>query len=61
MTTQELLTKIEKFCQRNKIAPSRFGRDAVGASNLLARLRNGKTVTIETAGRIQDFMRGYGK
>lgn len=61
MNTQDLLTKIERFCTRNKIAQTRFGRDAVGASNLLARLRSGKTVTVETADRVLAFMRRYRK
>ena len=61
MNTQELLAKIERFCERNKIAPTRFGRDAVGASNLMDRLRAGKTVTVETSARILEFMRGHGK
>jgi hypothetical protein len=56
---QKLLERIDAFCQRNDVAETRFGRDAVGDPNLIARLRAGRPVLDTTVRKIEDHMRTY--
>jgi hypothetical protein len=51
-----LLAEIEQFCRRNGLAESTFGRQAVNDGKLCARLRNGKSVTLDTARKIRNYM-----
>ncbi len=52
-----LLSEIEQFCRAARMAESTFGRHAVNDGKLCARLREGKDVTLETAGKIRSFIR----
>ena len=62
MTKQELLNKVLRFCQRNKITPTEFGVRAVKNRALVTRLKSpDSSVTLATAERVLEFMRGYGK
>lgn len=51
-----LLVEIESYCRRHGIAESTFGRQAVNDGKLCARLRSGRNVTLDTAGRIREFI-----
>ena len=53
---EALLADIGKYCQRHRMAESTFGRLAVNDGKLVARLRDGKSVTLNTLERLQDFM-----
>ncbi len=53
---QLLLDEIEAFLHRHAYRVSSFGRDAVGDAKLIGRLREGKTVSLDTADRIRAFM-----
>jgi len=52
-----LLAEIGEYCRRHKMAESTFGRLAVNDGKLVARLRDGKSVTLNTVERLQMFMR----
>lgn len=55
-TTQELVAAIDAFLVRHDMRPTRFGRDATGEPQLLDSLRNGRSPSLDTAGKIADFM-----
>ena len=56
MNTETLLRDIEAFCRRHRMAETYFGARAVNNGKLLARLREGRTVTLSTAERVRAFM-----
>jgi len=51
-----LLSQIESFLSETGIQPSTLGRQAVNDGKLIERLRDGGTVTLETATRIVEWM-----
>jgi hypothetical protein len=55
--SQRLLAEIEAYCARCDVPPSTFGREAVGDYGLVTKMRKGRRVTLETAERIQEYMR----
>jgi hypothetical protein len=57
--TQQLLSEIEKFCQRTGIQPSTLAKVAVGNGKLPDRLRDGGDVSLRTAEQIRAFMASY--
>jgi hypothetical protein len=56
-TRQELLAEIESFIRETAMGEAYFGQLAVGNSKLVQRLRDGRSVQIETAERVQEFIR----
>ena len=48
MTSQELLPRIAAYCKTYDISKSTFGRKAVNDGKLVARLEEGKTITLGT-------------
>lgn len=57
-TPEELITTIESFLGRHGMAPTRFGRDAVGDPNLLTDLREGRRMPgLGRLNRMDSFMR----
>lgn len=59
-TPESLISAIEQFCRRHKIAQSTFGRRAVNDGKFVARLRDGARVTPETLQRVTTFMKSLG-
>ncbi len=55
--TKTLLNEIEKFLRRSSMRASTFGHKTAKDGKLVARLRKGGTVTLETANVITSFMR----
>jgi hypothetical protein len=56
----DILAKIEAFRVKWDMAPSTFGRLAVGDGNLVADLNEGKrSLTLRTARRVLEFMATY--
>lgn len=55
-----LLRKIEAFLRRNRMTPTRFGREAVRDPRLVFDLRSGREPTSRTVCRIEHFMNIYG-
>ncbi len=51
-----LLSEVEAYCRNAGVAESTFGRQAVNDGKLCTRLRAGKSVTVETAQRIHDYI-----
>lgn len=47
-----LLAAIEQYCREQGIAESTFGRHAVNDGKLVARIRRGGTITMNTLRRI---------
>lgn len=53
ITNQSIIESIEVFCRASGIAESTFGKRAVNDGKLLSRLRDGKSISIDTYNRIQ--------
>lgn len=51
-TINDIIARIERYCQRHKIAESTFGRMAVNDGKLIHRLRDGGSITLETLSKI---------
>ncbi|MBN9002696.1 MAG: hypothetical protein J0H75_11760 [Rhizobiales bacterium] len=56
MKHDQLLGQITDFCRQVEMAESTFGRRAVNDGKLVARLREGKRITIDTLERIQLYI-----
>src|SRR6266481_1620606 len=56
MKNDQILSQISEFCRQADMAESTFGRRAVNDGKLVARLREGKRITIDTLDRIQAFI-----
>src|SRR5207245_1848760 len=56
MKNDQILALISEFCRRSDMAESTFGRRAINDGKLVARLREGKRITIDTLERIQSFI-----
>lgn len=48
MTHTDLLKSIERYCEKQNIEETTFGRKAVNDGKLVSRLREGRTITLET-------------
>jgi hypothetical protein len=61
MTREQLIAEIDEFLGRSdiKMTESTFGRLAVNDGKLVSRLRSGGGLTLETAEKIQAFIRDY--
>lgn len=51
-----LLREVEKFLNRSKTAPTRFGRDAVGDPRFVFDLRKGREPRATTVARVRAFL-----
>ena len=56
ITNQSIIDSIEKHCAAQGMAVSTFGRKAVNDGKLIARLRDGKPISIDTYNRINSFI-----
>ncbi|SHG78908.1 hypothetical protein SAMN02745157_4835 [Kaistia soli DSM 19436] len=52
-STQEILDRITLHCRERGMAESTFGRVAVNDGKLVARLRDGGTISLKTLERIE--------
>lgn len=52
ITNQSIIETIEKHCEKQGMAETTFGKKAVNDGKLLSRLRDGKSISIETYNRI---------
>ena len=55
----KLIEEIGKFCQIFGIGESRFGRIVVGDPNLVYDLRRGRSLTLRTVAKVQNFIDRY--
>lgn len=51
-----LLREVEKFLKRSEVAPTRFGRDAVGDPRFVFDLRKGREPRARTVARVRAFL-----
>lgn len=51
-----LMRRIERFLQRADMAPTRFGREAVGDPRLVSDMKNGRELRDATIARIQAWL-----
>jgi len=51
-----LMRRIKLFLKRGEMAPTRFGREAVGDPRLISDLRNGRELRESTAARIHAWL-----
>lgn len=51
-----IVEAIERYCAKHGIADTTFGRMAVNDGKLVGRLRDGRTITLDTLTKIQTFM-----
>jgi len=51
-----LLTTIERYLRKTGIAPTRFGRDAVGDPQFVSDLRNGREPRETTVQRVTNYL-----
>ena len=53
----EVVEQIDGFLARHAMAPTRFGRDALGEPSFVSMVRAGRTPGLETLTKLRDFMR----
>jgi hypothetical protein len=53
---KQLLEEIRQFLKETGMGPSYFGKAAAGNSEVVARLKAGKSVTLSTANKVRAFM-----
>lgn len=53
---QQILPEIESFLSETGMGESYFGKKAVGNSELVDRLRNGRRIWPDTEERVRDFI-----
>lgn len=56
-TIKRLLSQIEIHCRRHEMAESTFGRVAVNDGKLVARLRAGKSINLNTLAKIEGVLK----
>lgn len=57
--SEALLIEIDGFLSEAKIAPTIFGREAVGDPNLMRNLRAGRELRSATLKRVRDFIESH--
>ncbi|MDE0050335.1 MAG: hypothetical protein OXO52_11155 [Rhodospirillales bacterium] len=57
---RQLLAAIEEFCARDGMAPSTFGRKAMGDGRFVGRLRDGRKLRAATLARARQFLADHG-
>jgi len=56
---EELLAEIEAFIARVGMTETRFGELTKRDPSLILKIRRGRSVSIDTAKKLRDFMRDY--
>ena len=51
-----LLHRVERYLQHHRMAPARFGREAVGDPSFVFRLKAGRTPRAATVARVEAFL-----
>lgn len=55
-TIERLLLRIARYCSDHDIAESTFGRLAVNDGKLVTRLRDGKSIQLDTLNKIESAL-----
>lgn len=56
---QSFLDKIEAFMAAHGMSDSRFGREALGDHRFVAQVRDGRSPSLKTAAKVEQFMAEY--
>ncbi|MDQ0314790.1 hypothetical protein [Amorphus orientalis] len=59
MDTDQLVSEITRFCRHHEMAESTFGRVVANDGKLVARLRDGKSITLKTLKKVEDYMSAH--
>ena len=59
LSDDDLLGRVETFLKQHEMAPTRFGRETMGEASLVARLRDGRSLSLRNANKLLDFMANY--
>lgn len=59
LSDDDLLARVEAFLKQHDMAPTRFGRETMGEASLVARLRDGRSLSLRNANKLLDFMATY--
>jgi hypothetical protein len=59
LTDADLLARIKAFCAQHEMAPSTFGRGALGDGSLIANLEGGRSLTLRNAEKVVLFMSNF--
>lgn len=54
-----LLEQVEAFLAETEMKPTRFGREAMGEASLVARMKEGRSLSLKNANKLLDFMAAY--
>jgi hypothetical protein len=57
--TAALLAEIELFLRKKRMAPSEFGKQALGDPSLINNLRDGRELRYRTTLKVRDFMANH--
>lgn len=55
--SDKLLSEVNDFLNETGMGPSYFGKAASGNSELVKRLRDGRSIRLDTADRVRAFMK----
>lgn len=58
---RKLLARIDRFCKQKHISPTGFGRQALGDTSFVHRLRAGREARESTRLKVVRFIEGYGR
>ena len=56
MNTEQLISDIVRYCRSQQIAESTFGRLVANDGKFVSRLREGKSITLRTLKKVEDYM-----
>ena len=56
ITHQSIVDVIERYCRETGMAETTFGKKAVNDGKLLARLRAGRSISIDTYNRVMEMV-----
>lgn len=59
MDTDTLVSEITRFCRAQEMAESTFGRVVANDGKLVARLRGGKSITLKTLKKVEDYIAAH--
>ena len=57
LSTAKFCAKVDAFLERTGMKPSRLGRDAIGDSKFVFNLRDGRSPSLDTVEKLENFMR----
>ena len=60
-TKDPVFNKVQRFLKKTAMAPTRFGKEAVGDVNLVAQLDKGRELRRVTRAKVLAYIDGYDK